>query len=101
MTVKANVHYGAPTDAAHFEDYFVNTHAPLAKAMPGLRTFEFGKAISNLDGSATDVFWIATLTFDSVEAIQAALASPEGQATVADMANYASGGATTVLSEVL
>jgi hypothetical protein len=36
MTVKANVHYGAPTDAAHFETYFVGTHAPLAKKMPGL-----------------------------------------------------------------
>lgn len=101
MTIKANVHYGAPTDPSQFESYFVSTHAPLAGKMPGLRSFEFGKAISNLDGTPTDTFWIATLTFDSMETMQQALASPEGQATVADMANYASGGATITLSEVL
>lgn len=69
--------------------------------MPGLGSFEYGKAISNLDGSPTDVYWISTLTFDRVEALQECLASPEGQATVADMANYASSGATIILSEVL
>jgi uncharacterized protein (TIGR02118 family) len=101
MTVKAHVHYGAPTDPAHFEDYFVSTHAAIAGRMPGARSFEYGKAVSNLDGSPTDTFWIATLTFDSMEAMQAALASPEGQATIADMSNYASGGATVTISEVL
>ena len=101
MTVKANVHYGAPIDPSHFESYFVSTHAPIAQTMPGLRTFEYGKAISNLDGTPTDTFWIATLTFDSMEAMQQALGSPEGQATVADMANDASGGATITVSEVL
>ena len=101
MTVKANVHYGAPTDPGHFESYFVSTHAPLAHKMPGLRTFEYGKAIGNMDGSPTDTFWIATLTFDSMEDMQKALESPEGQATVGDMGNYASGGATVIISEVL
>jgi hypothetical protein len=33
--------------------------------------------------------------------MQKAMQSPEGQATVADMGNYASGGATVTLSEVL
>lgn len=32
------------------------------------------------------------LNFDSVEAIQAAMASPEGQATLADVPKFASGG---------
>jgi uncharacterized protein (TIGR02118 family) len=101
MTVKANVHYGAPTDPGHFESYFVSTHAPLVHKIAGLRTFEYGKAISNMDGTPTDTFWIATLTFDSMEDMQKAMGSPEGQATVADMGNYASGGATVILSEVL
>ncbi len=38
------------------------------------------------------VHLIALLEFDSVEAIQQALASPEGQATVADRDNFADGG---------
>jgi len=101
MTVKANVHYGAPTDPAHFESYFVSTHAPLAQKMPGLRTFEYGKAIGNMDGTPSDTFWIATLTFDSMEDMQKSLESPEEEATIGDIGNYASGGATITLSEVL
>ena len=101
MTVKANVHYGAPTDPGHFEQYFVSTHAPLVHKMPGLRTFEYGRALGNMDGTPSDTFWIATLTFDSMEDMQKALESPEGQTTVGDMVNYASGGATVTISEVL
>ena len=101
MTIKANVHYGTPSDAEHFASYFVSTHVPIVHTLPGLRAFEYGKVISNMDGTPSDTFWIATLTWDSADAMQAALASPEGQATVGDMANYASGGATITLSEVL
>jgi uncharacterized protein (TIGR02118 family) len=35
---------------------------------------------------------VAILEFDSVEAIQQALGSPEGQATTSDLANFADGG---------
>jgi uncharacterized protein (TIGR02118 family) len=101
MTVKANVHYSAPTDPAHFESYFVSTHAPIAQKLPGLNSFEYGKVIGNMDGSPSDTFWIATLTFDNMETMQAAMASAEGEATIADMANYASGGAAVTISEVL
>jgi uncharacterized protein (TIGR02118 family) len=101
MTVKANVHFGTPVDPDHFARYYVEKHAPLGRAMPGLRSYEYGRAISNLDGSPTETFWIATLTFDDAEAMQAALVSAEGQAANADMANFASGGATVIVSEVL
>jgi hypothetical protein len=36
-----------------------------------------------------------------MEAMQESLASPEGQATTSDLANFASGGATITVSEVL
>jgi uncharacterized protein (TIGR02118 family) len=35
---------------------------------------------------------VAILEFDSVEAIQQALGSPEGQATASDLGNFADGG---------
>lgn len=35
---------------------------------------------------------VATLTFDSVDAIHAAFASPEGQSTAADLGNFAQAG---------
>jgi uncharacterized protein (TIGR02118 family) len=40
---------------------------------------------------------IATLTFDSMDALQAAFASPEGQRTAADLANFADSGAELLI----
>jgi uncharacterized protein (TIGR02118 family) len=40
---------------------------------------------------------IAELEFDSMEAIQAAMASPEGQAAAADLANFAQAGVTLLV----
>jgi len=37
-------------------------------------------------------YLIAVLTFDSLAAIQSALTTPEGQATAADLAKFATGG---------
>ena len=45
-----------------------------------------------IDGGTTTYYLVATLTFDSMLAIQAGLASPEGQATGADLANFAQAG---------
>jgi uncharacterized protein (TIGR02118 family) len=44
-------------------------------------------------------YLIASLTFDSMPDLQAALASPEGLATTADLQNFASGGATVLIYE--
>ena len=40
---------------------------------------------------------VATLSFASMEALQAAMASPEGQKTAADLANFADGGAEILI----
>ena len=42
---------------------------------------------------------IATLTFDSLADIRVALASPEGQATAADLANFAMGGVSLYIAD--
>jgi uncharacterized protein (TIGR02118 family) len=42
---------------------------------------------------------IATLTFDDAAAIQAAFASPEGQAAGADVQTFATGGADMLIFE--
>jgi len=43
------------------------------------------------------VYMIATLRFDDMAAIQAAFASPEGQAAAADVATFATGGAKMMM----
>jgi uncharacterized protein (TIGR02118 family) len=94
------VQYGAPADPAAFDRYYSETHAPLAKKIPGLREFSISKGpVQALAGTAPHL--IAMLGFDSAAAIQAALASPEGRAAAADLQNFASGGATLLIYEAL
>jgi uncharacterized protein (TIGR02118 family) len=100
MTVKLNILYGQPTDPETFEAYYLNTHVPLVREMAGLQSFEYGRVLARLDGGDNDVFWMASLTFADGDAMGAALSSPGGVATSADVANFASGGATIYLSEV-
>jgi uncharacterized protein (TIGR02118 family) len=101
MTVKLNVTFGPPSDPDAFERYYVETHAPLVKTIPGLRAYEYGRALTNFDGSPPDAFWVATLSFDSEDAMHAAFATPEGQKTTADMPNFIAGPMKTVVSQVL
>jgi uncharacterized protein (TIGR02118 family) len=51
--------------------------------------------VQALAGSAP--YLVAELTFDSMADISAALLSPEGQATAADLPNFATAGATLLL----
>ena len=60
----------------------------------GYNNKEYGKALGGPDGSEAPYYYVAELAFDDAEVLQAALASPEGQATGADVANFASGGVT-------
>ena len=95
---KVLVLYNQPADPAAFDKYYFENHVPLANTMPGVRAFRCNQGpVGAILGSAP--YLVAELEFDSLEAIQAALQSPEGQATAADLANYASGGATILMFE--
>ena len=84
--------YKKPADARAFDAYYYGTHVPLAKTLPGLRRYEVTQGpLMNPAGEAP-VHLVATLTFDSMAAIQAALTSPQGAATAADLANFAQAG---------
>ena len=91
--------YRTPADAAAFDRYYFETHVPLAKTIPGLRAYEVTRGtIATLNGPAP-YYLIATLTFDSLAAIQAALTSAQGQATAADLRNFATGGVELFVAE--
>jgi uncharacterized protein (TIGR02118 family) len=84
--------YRTPDDTNAFDRYYYDTHVPIAKRIPGLRHYEVTAGpVTTLTGSSP-YYLIATLTFDSMAAIRSALASPEGQATAADLANFATTG---------
>lgn len=91
--------YQQPADAKAFDTYYFNTHVPLAKKIPGLRSYEVTRGDVMGMAGKHGVYLIATLGFDSMAAIGAALASPEGQATAADLANFASAGVDVMMGE--
>src|ERR1700748_3274813 len=92
--------YGAPEDPAAFDRHYAETHVPLVHKIPGLRRFEAGKVLGTPDGTPAPHYHIAQLTFDSVEDLQAAMGSPEGEAAGADVATFASGGATLMIVDI-
>jgi uncharacterized protein (TIGR02118 family) len=95
--VKLVVAYGTPTDPAAFDAHYAETHAPLARAVPGLRQFEAGRVLGTPDGTPAPYYWIAELSFDDVGALQTAMGTPEGQAAGGDAANLATGGITMMI----
>ena len=89
---KLIVLYKKPADAAAFDAYYFGKHVPLAKTIPGLRAYEVNAGPIGTPQGPSALHLIATLTFDSMEAIGAAFASPPGQAAAADLANFAQAG---------
>jgi len=100
MAVKITITFWSPADPEAFERHYIGTHAPLVRALPGLRAYEYGRALTNFDGSEADAFWVVSLTFDDETAMHASFASPAGQKTTADMANFITGPMKSIVSEL-
>ena len=86
--------YNQPEDAAAFDRHYESTHSKLGLAFPGLRAFTGTHPGPDADGKPSTYYFIAALTFDDEDALNSALSGPEGEAAVADLANFASAGVT-------
>ena len=84
--------YKKPQDADAFQAYYFRRHVPLAKKIPGLRHYEVSSGPVATPQGPSPYHLVAFLSFDSTEAIQQALRSPEGQAVAADLGNFAQAG---------
>lgn len=89
--------YARPADPAAFDAYYFGTHVPLAKSMPGLRRYEVSRGPIQSLGGPSPHYLIATLHFDSLQDLQAAVGSPQGQATAADVGNFAQAGVEVLI----
>ena len=67
--------------------------------MKGFKGWTIGKCSSTEIGEKPAYYMIVGLYADSRKAIEAILATPEGQETVKDVANFATGGATFLYDE--
>ncbi len=99
MSAKVVVMYGTPTDAALFNRQYTDDHVPLAKKIPGLRSFEASTGPINTPAGPAPFEVIATLTFDSLADLQAGVGSAEGQAAVAHAQQIATGGVSMYIYE--
>ncbi|MDO8395327.1 MULTISPECIES: EthD family reductase [Dietzia] len=94
------VSYGHPTDPAAFDAHYVNNHKPLADRIPGVVRWHAGHCAS-LDDTQPEHYAMAVLTFATNEDLSAGMASTEGRAAIADIPNYATGGATVTVVDDL
>jgi uncharacterized protein (TIGR02118 family) len=84
--------YKKPTDTAAFDSYYFATHVPLAKTIPGLRSYEVNDGPLGSPLGEPPYYLAAVLTFDSAAAVQLAMGTREGQAVASDLANFAQAG---------
>lgn len=93
------VMYKKPIDGAAFDRHYHETHIPIAKKLPGLRRYTVTQGSVMTPVGPSDFHLVATLEFDDMAAIQNAFASAEGQAAIADVQTFATGGADMLMSE--
>jgi uncharacterized protein (TIGR02118 family) len=91
--------YHQPADPAAFDRYYFETHVPLAKKIPGLRSYVVNDGPVNAIAGSPAPHRIAELSFDTMAELQSALASAEGQAAAGDLSNFAQAGVTLLVFE--
>jgi len=84
--------YKKPADPAAFDKYYFGKHLPIAKKVPGLRSYEVNSGQVGTPQGPAPYHLVAILSFDSMDGLQKALGSPQGQAAAADLANFAQAG---------
>lgn len=84
--------YPPPSDPDAFRAHFEGKHLPLVEKLPGLRGYSYGFDLVAVDRGESPYFCTFAGDFDDARALDAALASPAGEAVAADVPNYATGG---------
>jgi uncharacterized protein (TIGR02118 family) len=70
-----------------FLNHWLTTHAELCKRLPGLRRYSIN-LVNREKSPKFDYDGFSELWFDSIEAYDAAMASPEGSTLLADLPNF-------------
>jgi len=81
---KMTVIYKTPKDISSFEKHYYGVHIPLAKKLPGLIKYEVSNGAVRSTTGHSDVYLVANLYFDSLEAMMESFKSDIGQQCAAD-----------------
>jgi len=98
--MKVTVLYGHPTSPEAFESYYTGTHLPIASLMKGVVRLELTKFGTGPDGGKPAYYRMAEAYFATQAQMEQTLGSSEGQATVADLARFATGGVTMLVGSI-
>ena len=91
--------YHHPEDPTAFDKHYDSVHAPLALKLPHLRRYTVSRPGPDAEGNRPAYHLVAVLEFDSQADFAAGMGSPEGQAAVADLGNFAGAGLTMLTGE--
>lgn len=101
MTARLMILYGHPEDAAAFEQYYASTHIPYASEhMPNVREATNSRVLDTLDDppdGRVPFYRISQLTYDDLASLRQGIESEDGRSTIADLATFATGGATLLI----
>lgn len=100
MSVKLTVVYDNPKDPAAFEQHYASVHAPLVGKMSNVQRAEVAKVLPKEDGTATPAYRVAELYFADYATACDAIASPAGQAVIADAQKVGTGGVRFLLCDI-
>jgi uncharacterized protein (TIGR02118 family) len=67
-------------------------HLPLVEKIPGAERWGAARVVDTMEGDAPPYHRIFEFWFEDSDGMRASMGSPEGQAAVADIPNYATGG---------
>jgi uncharacterized protein (TIGR02118 family) len=89
-----------PRRPAAFEDYYANRHIPYATDhMPNVIGAENLRVIGAPDADDPPYYRVSWLAYESISDLQAGIGSQPGRAVLADLENFATGGATILICE--
>jgi uncharacterized protein (TIGR02118 family) len=95
--IKLTVLYGQPVNTDAFEEYYAGTHLPLVAQMQGPVRTEFTIFMNQPGSNGSPFYRMAEFWFNNPETLETTMASPAGQATAADLSNFATGGVTVLV----
>ena len=82
------VHRRPEMEPQNFRRYWKDTHAPIAARLPGLRKYVQNHSAAAPDGTPPTYDGFAEMWRDDAQAMEQSLASPEGQAALADAGKF-------------
>ncbi len=89
-------------DPDAFDKYYITTHDPLVKQLPGIVSYEISKGkITQESSQSSPWHMISVVGFDSMAALTSAIESPAGKAVLDDMKKFAAGTAALFFSTIL